>query len=54
MISFISKKIIGSQNEREIKKFVDIVSEINTLESDFIKLPSADLRNKTEEFRETI
>ncbi len=54
MISFILKKIIGSQNEREIKKFVDIVSETNTLESDIIKMPSADLRNKTEEFRETI
>ncbi len=54
MISFILKKIVGSQNEREIKKFVDIVSETNTLESDIIKMPSADLRNKTEEFRETI
>ena len=54
MISFILKKIVGSQNEREIKKFVDIVSETNTLESDIIKMPSADLRNKTEVIRETI
>jgi len=54
MISFILKKIVGSQNEREIKKFGDIAVEVNSLESDIIKLPNADLRNKTEQFRETI
>ncbi len=54
MISFILKKIVGSQNEREIKKFLGIVEQINSLESEIIKLPNADLQSKTEQFKETI
>ena len=54
MISFILKKIVGSQNEREIKKFLGIVEKINSLESEIIKLPNADLQSKTEQFKETI
>lgn len=54
MISFILKKIVGSQNEREIKKFLGIVEKINSLEPGITKLPSTDLRSKTEQFIETI
>jgi len=54
MISFLLKKIVGSQNEREINKFSGIVETINSFEPEMIKLPSSDLRNKTEQFKEKI
>ena len=54
MISFLLKKIVGSQNEREINKFNGIVEIINSFEPEMIKLPSSDLRNKTEQFKEKI
>lgn len=54
MISFILKKIVGSQNEREIKKFTGIVETINSYEETMVKMPSADLRNKTQEFIEKL
>jgi preprotein translocase subunit SecA len=54
MISFLLKKIVGSQNEREIKKFIDIAETINSFEPEMNKLPSTDLRNKTEQFKEII
>jgi len=54
MISFLLKKIVGSQNEREINKFNGIVETINSFEPEMIKLPSSDLRNKTEQFKEKI
>ncbi len=54
MISFLLKKIVGSQNEREINKFNGIVDTINSFEPEMIKLPSSDLRNKTEQFKEKI
>ncbi len=54
MISFILKKIVGSQNEREVKKFIGITETINSYEETMVKMPSADLRNKTQEFIEKI
>ena len=54
MISFIIKKIVGSQNEREIKRFTGIVETINSYEETMVKMPSADLRNKTQEFIEKL
>ncbi len=54
MISYIMKKIIGSQNEREIKKLGSVVTNMNEFESELIKLPTSELKNKTEHFKETI
>ncbi|MGH7889952.1 MAG: SecA cross-linking domain protein, partial [Thermodesulfobacteriota bacterium] len=54
MISYIMKKIIGSQNEREIKKLQSVVANINELESKLAKLPTSELRNKTEQLKATI
>ena len=51
MIKFILDKIIGSQNERELKRYEESVSIINSLESDISKLSDADLRKKTDEFK---
>jgi preprotein translocase subunit SecA len=54
MISYIMKKIIGSQNERELKKLRSVISSINEWENELIKLPTSELINKTAHFRETI
>jgi preprotein translocase subunit SecA len=54
MISYIMKKIIGSQNEREIKKLRSVVVDINELESELMKLPTSELKNKTEKLKEAI
>jgi preprotein translocase subunit SecA len=48
------KKIIGSQNEREIKKLRSVVVDINELESELMKLPTSELKNKTEKLKEAI
>jgi preprotein translocase subunit SecA len=48
------KKIIGTQNEREIKKLRSVVAQINELESELIKLPTSELIAKTERFKEII
>ncbi len=47
MIGFIFKKIIGSKNDREVKKLRPLVTKINELEADLLKLSDDDLRTKT-------
>lgn len=54
MISYIMKKIIGSQNDREIKRLGAMVDEVNEYESDFLNLPNKAFAEKTEEFKERI
>lgn len=54
MLSYIMKKIVGSQNEREIKKLSSVVETINGLESGLLTLPNSALKEKTEEFSEKI
>lgn len=54
MISYIMKKIIGSQNDREIKRLGAMVDEVNEHESDFLNLPNKAFAEKTEEFKERI
>lgn len=54
MISYVIKKIVGSQNEREIKKLGSLVEKINDFEQDLIKTPTLELQNKTERFKEKI
>ncbi|MGB7948003.1 MAG: preprotein translocase subunit SecA, partial [Candidatus Binatia bacterium] len=48
------KKIVGSKNDREVKRIRPHVSEINHLEGDFAKLTDAELRDKTEYFKKRI
>jgi len=51
MFGFILKKIIGTQNERELKKLQPLVDKINSLEDGITKLSDEELRAKTDEFR---
>jgi preprotein translocase subunit SecA len=47
MIGFILKKIIGSKNEREMKKLRPLVAKINQIEASLQSLPDDALREKT-------
>ena len=51
MIGGFVKKIVGSKNERDLKKLQPAVQKINALEADFEKLSDAELQAKTEHFR---
>src|ERR1043166_1123759 len=48
------KKIVGTKNDREIKRIRPFVDEINSLEPDYQKLTDAELREKTEQFKAQI
>ena len=51
MINTLLAKVIGTANERELKKLRPIVTRINTFESAVRDLADADLKAKTDEFR---
>ncbi|RJR41604.1 MAG: preprotein translocase subunit SecA [Desulfobacteraceae bacterium] len=51
MIGKLLKSIVGSRNDRELKRMSPIVEEINRLEPAFKALSDTDLRAKTDEFR---
>jgi len=48
------KKIFGDANDREIKRLMRTVEEINGMEPDFMKLTDEQLRAKTDEFKERL
>ncbi len=50
----IVKKIVGTKNDRELKKLQPIVASVNALESTVASLTDEQLRSKTNEFRERI
>ncbi|BDV43700.1 protein translocase subunit SecA [Geotalea uraniireducens] len=52
MIGNIIKKIVGSKNERELKRLWPIVQKINGLEQQIAQLSDDQLQNKTVEFKE--
>ena len=54
MIKFITRKILGSQNERQIKKLAPLAETVNSLEAEISKLSDDALRLKTDEFRAKI
>jgi preprotein translocase subunit SecA len=51
MIGFIFKKIIGSKNDREVKKLRPLVAKINEIEAGLQNLPDDDLRKKTADWK---
>src|SRR5579863_3208229 len=51
MISRILAKIVGTNNERQLKKMLPIVEQINALESSIQSLTDEELAHKTIEFR---
>src|SRR5687767_1852376 len=54
MIQKLLAKVIGTQNERELKRLYPLVGEINALEPTIQVLSDDQLRAKTHEFRERI
>ncbi len=47
MVGWILKKILGSKNQREIKRMMPTVRRINELDEQFKSLSDDDLRAKT-------
>ena len=54
MINTLFGKVFGTKNEREIKRLMPKVAEINALEPAMRKLSDDELRAKTDEFRRRI
>jgi preprotein translocase subunit SecA len=52
MITKLIKKVVGSRNERLLKQYRRTAQAINALEPQIQKLSDAELRAKTEEFRD--
>ena len=53
-MNWILKKIIGSKNERDLKKMRPLVERINQLDEEYKALSDEQLRAKTGEFRERL
>ncbi|MFH1407195.1 MAG: preprotein translocase subunit SecA [Candidatus Omnitrophota bacterium] len=54
MINWVLAKIIGTQNERLLKKMRPVIERINSFEPDISKLTDAQLRAKTQEFKQRL
>jgi preprotein translocase subunit SecA len=54
LIGKVLSKVIGTTNERELKRLWPIIGKVNVLEPEMQKLSDAELRAKTEEFRQRI
>ena len=54
MLNNLLKKVFGSRNDRLIKQYFQAVGKINALEARIAALADAELRAKTEEFRQRI
>jgi preprotein translocase subunit SecA len=54
MISTVLKRIVGTKNERELKRIRPLVEEINGLEEKMRSLSDAELRGLTPLFRERL
>lgn len=54
MISYIMKKIVGSQNEREIKKLGSVIDLVNDYEKDLIQASNLELKQKTDSLIEHV
>ncbi|GAW65733.1 preprotein translocase subunit SecA [Geoanaerobacter pelophilus] len=52
MFGALIKKLVGSKNERELKRMWPIVERINQLEPELVKLSDDELRGKTAQFKE--
>ncbi len=54
MITKIIDIIFGTKSERDIKKILPLVNEINLLEEEYSKLSDNELKNKTVEFKKML
>ncbi|MDD3295210.1 MAG: preprotein translocase subunit SecA, partial [Geobacteraceae bacterium] len=53
-VSSVIKKIVGSKNERELKRIQPMVTKINSLEPEMVKLSDDQMREKTVAYRERV
>ena len=53
MISLLLK-LLGDPNERKVKNIMGIIDHINALEPQFAAMTDAELRAKTDEFKEIL
>ena len=54
MLNTLLKKVFGSRNDRLLKQYFLTVDTINTLESTITALTDAELRAKTDEFKQRV
>ena len=54
MINSLIAKVFGTHNEREVKRLLPRVAAITALEPEVSKLTDAELRSKTDEFRQRV
>lgn len=54
MLDTLLAKVVGTQNDRELKRLRPLVAEVNALEPATQALSDADLRGKTAEFRQRV
>ncbi len=54
MLGALVKKIIGTKNERELKRLWPLVDEINSLEEEVVRLSDDELRARTAMFKEQL
>jgi len=54
MIGSLIKRIVGSKNERELRRIQPLVDQINRMEPEISRLTDDQLRAKTSEFKERI
>ena len=54
MLDTILKKIVGSKNDRELKRLSVILNEVNNFETKLVQLSDAQLKEKTPYFKEKL
>src|SRR3954466_7266246 len=54
MVGWVLKKILGSKNQREIKRMMPLVRRINELDEQFKSLSDDELRAKTAQWQEEL
>ncbi|MEN8184670.1 MAG: preprotein translocase subunit SecA, partial [Myxococcota bacterium] len=54
MLQSVFKKVIGTKNERDLRRLLPVIEQINRLEPDFEKLSDARLRELTSRLRERL
>src|SRR5215203_1366138 len=54
IVNTLLAKVIGTQNERDLKKIRPMVAEVNAKEPEIAKLSDSQLREKTEQFRQRL
>ena len=52
MLQSIAQRLFGSANDREVKRLQPLVDQINALEPEIEKLTDADLKARTDVFRQ--